>query len=234
MRQKTGCLICGERLVYSVKNRDLKCYYCGKKHPSKAACGKGHFVCDDCHGRPAAELIEKFCIISESNDPIRMAIALMKNARVAMHGPEHHFLVPAVLLSAHYNASGRPNEKASKIREAKLRSGDILGGFCGFHGNCGAAVGTGIFVSLVTGATPLSKYEWKLANLMTAQSLKAIALRGGPRCCKRDSFIAISEAVKFVRKNLKSDMKAPRGIRCEFSALNRECLGRKCPFHQQA
>ncbi|VUT25840.1 MAG: hypothetical protein MOIL_01256 [Candidatus Methanolliviera sp. GoM_oil] len=56
-----------------------------------------------------------------------------------------------------------------------------LGGFCGYHGDCGAAVGTGIFISLITDATPLSKHEWKLSNLMTAKSLLSIANHGGPR-----------------------------------------------------
>jgi hypothetical protein len=32
-----------------------------------------------------------------------MALNLMKNPQIKMHGPEHHFLVPAVLLAAYYN-----------------------------------------------------------------------------------------------------------------------------------
>ena len=38
-----------------------------------------------------------------------------------------------------------------------MRATDIKGGFCGFYGNCGAAVGTGIYVSIITGATPLTR-----------------------------------------------------------------------------
>ena len=74
-----------------------------------------------------------------------------------MHGPEHHFLIPAVLLSAFYNVSGEPGEKEKKIKQARKRAENVLGGFCGFYGDCGAAVGTGIFVSVITGATPLSQ-----------------------------------------------------------------------------
>jgi len=50
----------------------------------------------------------------------------------------------------------------------KKRAEKVLGGFCGLYGGCTAAVGTGIFVSLVTNATPLSEGEWKLTNLTTA------------------------------------------------------------------
>ena len=40
----------------------------------------------------------------------------------------------------------------------------ILGGSCAMLGACGAAVGTGTFVSIVTEATPLKGKERGLAN----------------------------------------------------------------------
>jgi len=43
----------------------------------------------------------------------------------------------------------------------------------------------------MTGANPLSGLEWKMCNLMTAQSLKEIAMHGGPRGCKCDTFLAL-------------------------------------------
>ena len=89
-------------------------------------------------------------------------MTLMRNPNVKMHGPEHHFLVPAVLLVAYYNIKKDPKQKTTKIRMATKRSSQILGGFCGFYGNCGAAVVTGIFVSLIIDATPLSINDWKL------------------------------------------------------------------------
>jgi hypothetical protein len=48
-------------------------------------------------------MIEKVCIHSESTKPVQLAISLMNAPTVAMHGPEHHFLVPAVLLTAKNN-----------------------------------------------------------------------------------------------------------------------------------
>lgn len=68
----------------------------------------------------------------------------MRNPNVKMHGPEHHFLVSAILLAAYYNTKKDYKEKATKIRMAKKRASQILGGFCGFYGDCGVAVGTGI------------------------------------------------------------------------------------------
>ena len=160
-----------------------------------------------------------------------MAATLMRDSRVKMHGPEHHFLVPAVLLAAYANQTGRdPTTRAEWIRKARPRGEQVPGGFCGFNGACGAAIGTGIFVSVALGATPLSGNEWRLANLMTSEALRAIAEQGGPRCCKRDSFLALRGAVDFMRRELSVDLPAEDSPHCEWSALNRECQREECPF----
>lgn len=107
----------------------------------------------------------------------------------------------------------------------------VPGGACGTHGTCGAAVGTGIFVSLITRSTPLKKQEWSLANQMTAESLMTIARHGGPRCCKRDSWPATRTAITFLRERFGMSLPAEESLRCEFSDINRECLQEECPFY---
>jgi hypothetical protein len=166
-------------------------------------------------------------------DPLELARTIMNSDKVPMHGPEHHFIVPAVLLAAYYNIKGDPEEKRKKIKEARARSSNILGGFCGFYGDCGAAVGTGIFVSLVTGATPLSKGEWRLSNTMTAKSLLSVANHGGPRCCKRNTFLSILQAVDFSKEKLHVGMNIDKSRKCDYSGLNAECLRSECPLYQE-
>ncbi|MCW4006094.1 MAG: DUF5714 domain-containing protein [Candidatus Bathyarchaeota archaeon] len=227
---KKGCLICGQDLQYG-ETEKLECLYCHKTYDANVKCKNGHFVCDNCHSLPANDLIENYCLSSTSTDPLELALNLMHSPQVKMHGPEHHFLVPAVLLAAYYNAKNDPQTKKRKLQEAKLRSSNVLGGFCGFYGDCGAAVGTGIFVSLVTNATPLSTKEWQLSNLMTAQTLLTVANHGGPRCCKRNSFLAITQATEFAKKHLQSNMQIKENITCEFTGYNTECLKQECPFH---
>jgi hypothetical protein len=176
-------------------------------------------------------MIERFCMGSTSTDPVGMAIDLMQSPLVAMHGPEHHFLVPAVLLAAASNRAGVAEEtKAARLKKARQRAGLVKGGFCGMLGDCGAAVGTGIFVSVLLGATPLSAGEWQLANLATAESLRAIALAGGPRCCKRNTMIALRAAIGFARDRLGIDLPEPPAWTCTFSSLNRECRREECAF----
>ena len=70
--------------------------------------------------------------------------------------------------------------------------------------------GTGIFVSLVTNSTPLSVGEWRLSNLMTAKSLLTIANHSGLRCCKRNTYLAIKEAVNFVKLNFDITIKTKK------------------------
>ncbi len=230
---RSGCLVCGEALVYKERSDPAACFYCGAAERAVVACANNHYVCDRCHSGSANDLIQRYCSITDSTAPMAMAITLMRNARVKMHGPEHHFLVPAVLLAGYSNCLGAgPEERARRIEIARRRAEDIKGGFCGFCGNCGAAVGTGIFLSVATDATPLSRSEWRLSNLVTAESLTVIANHGGPRCCKRDTFLAICAAVEFARRELHVEMTAEESVVCEFSALNRECTKNACPFHE--
>jgi hypothetical protein len=229
---KSGCALCGKELRYFDEPEEVRCVFCHGGFSTQAKCVDNHYVCDACHSTSANELIERFAIDSLSRNPFDMAITLMRSPNVKMHGPEHHFVVPAVLLSAFYNTVGRPNEKQAKIKKARQRAENVLGGFCGFYGDCGAAVGTGIFVSVLIEATPLSQEEWRLANLMTAQSLYTIANAGGPRCCKRNSFLALREAIQFVKEHFQVELEmTPEPVKCAFYDLNKECKKTECRFY---
>lgn len=228
---KSNCFVCGSALTYFTYSRVLTCELCREQFSSEVSCEKGHFVCDSCHTSSANDLIEKVCTKSQSLLPVELAVTLMNAAPVAMHGPEHHFLVPAVLLTVFYNQKNDATEKEKKIKAARRRAENVLGGFCGFYGACGAGVGTGIFISLITDSTPLSTQSWGLANLMTAETLRCIGALGGPRCCKRDTFMAFKTARKFVKQNFQITLEMPDTIHCDFSHLNQECIQESCPFH---
>lgn len=119
----------------------------------------------------------------------------------------------------------------SALDEMIRRGQQVPGGACGFWGCCGAAVSAGIFISIITQATPLKEQEWGLANLMTARALQAIGALGGPRCCKRNSFTAVKEAVQFVRQQFQIELELPEKIVCGFSPLNRQCKKEACPYY---
>lgn len=235
MKYGTGCLVCGNDIRYSETTATQTCYYCGVTNETNASCRMGHYVCDACHNGSANDLIERYCSRTDSTSPVQMALTLMNNSAVKMHGPEHHYLVPAVLLAAfHAATNGGKGALAERVREARKRADDVKGGFCGFHGACGAAIGAGIFMSIVTGATPLTGAERRLSNLLTAECLRIIAESGGARCCKRETFRAIVTAVEFVRRELGVSLPVDPVPPCVFSAMNRECLRERCGFYRDA
>jgi len=67
---------------------------------------------------------------------------------------------------------------------------------------------------------------------MTSESLRVIAENGGPRCCKRCSFLAVSQAVEFAQKELKVELSVDQPIVCDFSDFNKECLKNECIFYK--
>ena len=71
-------------------------------------------------------------------------------------------------------------------------------------------------MSIVTKSTPLASKAWGLSNQMTGQALTAIGKNGGPRCCKRDSYLAIREAVRFTKEKLNVEMELDE-IKCSRS-----------------
>ncbi|MBU5434318.1 DUF5714 domain-containing protein [Pseudoflavonifractor sp. MSJ-37] len=230
IHQPNACLLCGAPLVYLREERPLTCALCGRTFSGSAHCENGHFVCDDCHGKESRAAIVSACLDEPSADPIRIAQRLMDLPPIHMHGPEHHTLVGAALLTAYHNAGGTV-DLAPALAELERRSQKVPGGICGFWGCCGAAVSAGIFASIATGTTPLSADSFGLCDQLTGSCLQAIGRIGGPRCCKRDSFLAISTAVPFVSAHLGVDMELPDLIRCHWSRENGECIGRRCPFH---
>ncbi len=230
MDHKEGCLICGKPLVYTDQSEKRKCVFCGEEKSSTSICSEGHFVCDTCHGADGIDVITMFCLNSDETDPMAMALQLMRHPSIHLHGPEHHYLVPAVLITAYLNKKGMKKEKKAYLEETQKRSANIPGGACGLMGVCGTGVGTGIFVSLVTKSTPLSKDEWELTGQMAVQALGKIAGAGGPRCCKRTSYIAIENAMEFIRFQGLGDLGVPTTVKCSYSKLNKECQYTDCRF----
>ena len=117
------------------------------------------------------------------------------------------------------------------IPQSLNRGKAVSGGVCGFWGACGAGISAGMFISIISGATPLKNESWGLANKMTSKALDAIGSIGGPRCCKRDSYIAIISAIDYVAENFNIQMEKSV-IKCIHSDKNNQCIKERCPFHE--
>ena len=224
---KDECLICGAPLKYLENEAQMECVLCHKKENSKTMCENGHYVCGECHTQ-GIDTIIGVCMSENSKNPIKILQKLMALPFCHMHGPEHHIMVGSALLTAYKNSGGEIDLHKALV-EMQSRGKKVPGGACGFWGACGAGVSTGMFVSIITGSTPLGNEAWGLSNQMTAKGLEAIGKIGGPRCCKRDSYLAITEAVKFVKIHLGTEMEICE-IKCIHSELNNQCIGERCPF----
>jgi hypothetical protein len=225
-----GCLVCGAELDYLASAEVMPCALCGQPTRAEVRCMAGHYVCDHCHAGDALAWIERVCTLATTTNPWDLAEGLMHSPLVKMHGPEHHYLVPAVLLACAAESADRTDEKPAFLAKARGRAEQVLGGFCGTHGACGAALGVGIAVSVWTGSTPLKTREWQLSNLATAAALTDIARQGGPRCCKRDTWLALAAAAAFFKVELDVLLTGPETVVCPWHQLDATCQGDVCPY----
>ena len=224
---KEECLICKAPLTYLEQDEPMECAVCRKKEPSKTRCIHGHYVCSDCHTQ-GMDSIFGLCMGEASRNPLEILEKMMSMPFCHMHGPEHHVMVGSALLTAYRNAGGNVDlEKA--LKEMYSRGKAVPGGACGFWGACGAGISAGQFVSIATSSTPLAVEPWGLSNRMTAKALESIGNVGGPRCCKRDSYLAILAAIDFAAEHLNVRMEKSKPS-CPRSGQNNQCIGKRCPF----
>ncbi|MDO4373485.1 MAG: DUF5714 domain-containing protein [Clostridia bacterium] len=221
------CLICKAPLEYLKSDILMECEICHKKESSKTRCVNGHYVCNNCHTQ-GLDTIIGLCMKETSKNPVVIIEKMMALPFCHMHGPEHHVMVGSALLTAYKNAGGNIDLHGALI-EMMNRGKSVPGGACGFWGACGAGISTGMFISIISQSTPLSNEPFALSHKMTAKSLEKIGEIGGPRCCKRDSFISVLSAIEFVKEHFGIEMEKVEVV-CHYSAQNNQCIGKRCPF----
>ena len=221
------CIICKAPLEYLESDELMECSVCHKKENSKTRCINGHYVCNECHTAGLDSIIN-LCLTEKSKNPIVVLEKMIAMPFCHMHGPEHHVMVGAALLTAYKNAGGSIDLHSALI-EMMNRGKSVPGGACGFWGACGAGISLGMFISIISKSTPLANEPFALSHKMTAISLGLIGEIGGPRCCKRDSFLSVLAAIDFVKDHFGVEMEKSE-IVCRFSSQNNQCIGKRCPF----
>lgn len=224
---KEECLICKAPLIYLETDERMECAICHKEEKSKARCAEGHYVCNECH-TDGMDVIIGLCLRERSKNPVEIIETLMEQPFCHMHGPEHHVMVGSALLTAYKNAGG-DIELQPALVEMMNRGKSIPGGACGYWGACGAGISVGMFVSIISKSTPLAVEPFGLSHRMTSKALEQIGVIGGPRCCKRDSYLSVLAAVAFVKEHFGIEMEK-QTILCSHSAQNNQCIGKRCPF----
>lgn len=164
-------------------------------------------------------------------DLFKMLQELMDIEGVPMHYPYHHYIVPAVLLTAcHVVGEDKRTLLEENLDESMKRGKNVLAGFCGLYGACGAAVGVGIFHSIYYGINPMSNKGYAKTNRITADVLQKISEVEGPRCCKRSCFFSMLVAAENINEDLGFNLKTPKNFKCKYSPMNKDCKKQECPF----
>lgn len=176
------------------------------------------------------ELIKNDLVKQTSKNPIVVVKNIMHNEYVSIHGPEHHFLDGGAFLVAYKNAGGEIDLHKALDRLAE-RAIKMPGAMCGYWGVCGAVASLGATLSVLHNTSPLSSDEhYKEHMQFTSKVIARMSEIGGPRCCKRNAFIALSMAVEFVKDKYGVALEMDK-VECEFSGKNVQCIGKRCPFH---
>jgi hypothetical protein len=230
VKSPDNCGVCGRPLIYGTEEIAATCSFCGDAFPAMIYCPDGHYICDGCHQRGAEEVVREVLAKATTSVPVEILEAAMAHPSVPMHGPDHHAMVPAILVTAAKNAGAAMPEGA--VEKALERGSKVPGGWCGFYGACGAAVGVGIAVSVLTEATPLTGDTRSLAIQATSCALARIADRG-PRCCKRASRKALEAAVEFLRDRLGINLGNSRDVKCLYVERNGECVREECAYYEK-
>ena len=96
----SGCLICGASITYRAESSIQTCSICHKEQLTNAVCENGHFICDACHSYGTYAPVITTLRDSTEKDALLLLEKIMDLPSVHMHGPEHHAIVPCVLLTA--------------------------------------------------------------------------------------------------------------------------------------
>lgn len=174
------------------------------------------------------KIIEE-CLKLTNQDPIEIFKFISRKEYVRMHGPEHHVLDGAALLTAYYNSGGNIDLQASLI-ELMNRALSMPGAMCGMWGVCGAVTSLGAALSIIENTGPLSKEDWGTHMRVTSKALNRLAEIGGPRCCKRDAYLSFTEAIQYLNETYSMNLPI-NSIQCDFYGMNSQCIKNKCPFY---
>ncbi len=169
------------------------------------------------------------CNQEKSKNPIEIFNNIAHREFVRIHGPEHHILDGAALLTAFHNAGGDIDLPES-LSELMKRGLQMPGAICGMWGVCGAVSSMGAALSIIDGTGPLSTdASWGKHMEFTSVALYSLSQVGGPRCCKRDAYLSFQKAIEYINENYDVKLESS-SIECQFSEKNAQCIKEKCPF----
>lgn len=177
-----------------------------------------------------AERIIRDIKLEKGNDPTQIFKHIAAKEYISIHGPEHHVLDGACLLTAYRNAGGKIDldEALQKMMAEGLR---MPGAMCGLWGVCGAVASIGAALSIIDGTGPLTTDgNWGKHMQPVSKAIGELGEINGPRCCKRDAMIALKNGIEYINQHYGVHLAYTQET-CIYSSQNAQCIGQRCPFH---
>ena len=137
--------------------------------------------------------------------------------------------MPGVILSTYRNLGGNISDE--QIRAGIKRGAKLPGGACGFLGVCGAAMGVGTAFSIILQSTPMQAAARRLSQQATHACLGRILKFEAARCCQREAWLCLEEAVELSKDILPLSLTAGPTPACGQSRQNPTCIKEACPLY---
>ena len=228
MENQQICDVCNAPLNVENKPVKLTCTFCGKEFEATSFCPNGHHVCAECRKLTVPQVLEKVISSTTSACPSEILEKVMAHPKLNMHGADHHYIIPVVIVAAAKNAGYEVPVEA--VQQAMQRGQQVPGGWCGFCGACGAAVGVGIATGALIMSTPLNGKKRTMVMDATREATSRME-DNAPRCCKKAGRIAMETAVDFLNAKIGTKLEKGKQPVCTYSARNKECVKQACKYY---
>lgn len=225
-------MICGKSLEYIEHGREMNCAKCGKKEITNVYCPDGHYVCEECHGLSALDLVKDFVLATPSIDPIEVAESLINHDEVIpMLGCEHALIAAGSLMAALKN-EGTINITSTDMVEVLQRTRrQAIGAYCGLTGVCGIVPAIGACFSVILGAACPKDRETAITMRVVARITDGIANETGPCCCKNFLRTSLRIAVALSKEYLQVELPISTSQKCRDSQRHPHgCRKEKCLY----
>jgi hypothetical protein len=211
-------MVCGSALDYIAEARNVVCSYCGKAESGHITCPNGHYICDSCHNRDAAVIIEDIACTTKSSNPFEIAELMMSFPGLPMLGCQHAAIAGGALMAAIKNEGSRRITNDGLYEVFKRTEKQAHGGYCGLTGVCGIAPAIGACFSILTGSKCGAAQEQRITMEVVTRVSRVITELTGPSCCKAYVRGALEVAVACLWENLEISLPLPKEkISCSYT-----------------
>ncbi len=204
------------------------CIYCARPAYRGRFCQQGHAICESCDLAEPHELVRVAALASVDRETIPLMNRIRNHHRFPLCGPEHHPLIPAIILAVARNIG--LGVSSADIEVGIERGRAIPGASCSYWGVDGAAVGAGAAFAVLLDSDPYHGKARTQVQRVVEKVMSRIIAYESPRCCMRECWTALRVVDEISADILGEKIPAGDDAGCKHTGKVRECTGRACPL----